>query len=58
MPVDRDELLYVDRADNVESAGQYPPEDLVPEAIKILRQKIQAVEDGLDRLFENSGTAQ
>lgn len=44
--------------DNVESAGQYPPEDLVPEAIKILRQKIQAVEDGLDKLFENTGTAQ
>jgi len=42
----------------VESAGQYKPEELVPEAIKILLDKISAVEEGLDKLFDNAGTAQ
>jgi DNA-directed RNA polymerase subunit L len=36
---------------NVESVGQYKPEELVPEAIQILLAKISAVEDGLDKLF-------
>ena len=40
---------------NVESVGQYPPQDLVPEAIKILLGKIAAVEDGLDKLFAIEG---
>lgn len=39
---------------NVESAGQYPPEELVPEAIKIMLGKISAVEAGLDKLFAPS----
>lgn len=38
---------------NVESAGQYPPEQLVPEAINIMLQKITAVEEGLDKLFSD-----
>lgn len=42
---------------NVESTGQYEPEELVPEAIKILLAKITAVEEGLDKLFENKATA-
>ena len=36
---------------NVESVGQYKPEELVPEAIQILLAKITAVEEGLDKLF-------
>ncbi|KAK4687035.1 DNA-directed RNA polymerases I and III subunit RPAC1, partial [Tremellales sp. Uapishka_1] len=35
---------------NVESAGQYKPEELVPEAIDILLAKIKAVEEGLDKI--------
>ncbi|BEJ13752.1 hypothetical protein CspHIS471_0309260 [Cutaneotrichosporon sp. HIS471] len=42
----RDHFLF-----NVESAGQYAPEQLVPEAIKIMLEKITAVEEGLDKLF-------
>ena len=42
----------------MESTGQYDPEELVPEAIKILLDKITAVEEGLDKLFSpNGGTA-
>lgn len=40
---------------NVESTGQYNPEELVPEAIKILLSKITAVEEGLDKLFASEG---
>jgi DNA-directed RNA polymerase I and III subunit RPAC1 len=40
----------------VESAGQYAPEELVPEAIKILLGKITEVEEGLDKLFEADTT--
>ena len=40
---------------NVESTGQYDPEELVPEAIKILLGKVKAVEDGLDKLFTVNG---
>ena len=36
---------------NVESTGQYDPEELVPEAIKLLLGKVKAVEEGLDKLF-------
>ena len=36
---------------NVESAGQYKPEELIPEAISILMDKITEVEQGLDKLF-------
>lgn len=42
---------------NVESAGQYPPQDLAPEAIKIMLSKIGAVEAGLDKLFATEGQA-
>lgn len=42
----RDHFIY-----SVESAGQYEPQDLVPEAIKIMLGKIKAVEVGLDKLF-------
>lgn len=42
---------------NVESAGQYEPQELVPEAIKILLAKIKAVEEGLDKLFDNDAMA-
>lgn len=42
---------------NVESAGQYSPEELVPEAIKILLGKIKDVEEGLDKLFATEGQA-
>ncbi|KAL7423095.1 DNA-directed RNA polymerase core subunit rpc40 [Cryptotrichosporon argae] len=44
----RDHFIY-----NVESVGQYPPEELVPEAIKILLAKITAVETGLEKLAES-----
>lgn len=37
---------------NVESTRQYDPEELVPEAIKILLRKVKAVEEGLDKLFD------
>lgn len=40
---------------NVESAGQYKPQELVPEAISILLDKISEVEKGLDKLFEVDG---
>ncbi|RXK36100.1 DNA-directed RNA polymerase I and III subunit RPAC1 [Tremella mesenterica] len=43
----RDHFIF-----NIESVGQYRPEDLVPEAIKILLNKISAVEAGLDKLFD------
>lgn len=36
---------------NVESTGQYSPEELLPEAIKMLLAKIEEVEVGLDNLF-------
>jgi DNA-directed RNA polymerase I and III subunit RPAC1 len=49
--------VMTDALVNVESAGQYNPEELVPEAIKILLAKISAVEQGLDKLFESDGTA-
>ncbi|ORY28460.1 DNA-directed RNA polymerases I and III 40 kDa polypeptide [Naematelia encephala] len=42
----RDHFIF-----KVESVGQYDPQDLVPEAIKILLNKITAVEDSLDKLF-------
>jgi DNA-directed RNA polymerase I and III subunit RPAC1 len=42
----RDHFIY-----SVESAGQYEPQELVPEAIKIMLAKIKAVEAGLDKLF-------
>ncbi|OCF33497.1 DNA-directed RNA polymerase I and III subunit RPAC1 [Kwoniella heveanensis CBS 569] len=48
----RDHFIF-----NVESTGQYQPEELVPEAIKILLSKITALEEGLDKLFANEGTA-
>jgi hypothetical protein len=43
--------------DSVESAGQYRPQDLIPEAIAIMLDKISEVEKGLDRLFDVSGAA-
>ncbi|WVQ83088.1 hypothetical protein IAT38_005226 [Cryptococcus sp. DSM 104549] len=43
----RDHFMF-----NVESVGQYKPEDLVPEAIKIMLSKIAEVEAGLDKLFQ------
>ncbi|WWC70735.1 uncharacterized protein I206_104686 [Kwoniella pini CBS 10737] len=46
----RDHFIF-----NVESTGQYNPEELVPEAIKILLNKITAVEEGLDKLFATEG---
>ncbi|CAD6571473.1 MAG: DNA-directed RNA polymerase core subunit rpc40 [Tremellales sp. Tagirdzhanova-0007] len=46
----RDHFIF-----NVESTGQYDPEELVPEAIKILLGKVKAVEDGLDKLFTVNG---
>ncbi|WWC96087.1 hypothetical protein V866_002954 [Kwoniella sp. B9012] len=46
----RDHFIF-----NVESTGQYNPEELVPEAIKILLSKISAVEEGLDKLFASEG---
>lgn len=42
----RDHFIF-----SVESAGQYEPHELVPEAIKIMLAKIKGVEDGLDKLF-------
>ncbi|WWC62536.1 uncharacterized protein I303_105132 [Kwoniella dejecticola CBS 10117] len=48
----RDHFIF-----NVESTGQYNPEELVPEAIKILLSKITAVEEGLDKLFASEGQA-
>jgi DNA-directed RNA polymerase I and III subunit RPAC1 len=48
----RDHFLF-----NVESAGQYAPEDLVPEAINIMLSKITAVEEGLDKLFSAEAEA-
>lgn len=42
---------------NVESAGQYAPELLVPEAIKIMLRKIKEVEMGLDKLFSEGEAA-
>ncbi|TXT15850.1 hypothetical protein VHUM_00353 [Vanrija humicola] len=48
----RDHFLF-----NIESAGQYPPADLVPEAIKIMLGKITAVEAGLDKLFASDASA-
>ena len=41
----------------MESTGQYDPEELVPEAIKILLGKVKAVEDGLDKLFATPAPA-
>lgn len=41
----------------MESAGQYKPQDIVPEAIKIMLQKIEDIElgiDGPDGLFPPS----
>jgi DNA-directed RNA polymerase I and III subunit RPAC1 len=43
--------------DNVESVGQYKPEELVPEAIKILLNKVKEVEEGLDKLFASDADA-
>ncbi|WVR06373.1 hypothetical protein IAU60_003404 [Kwoniella sp. DSM 27419] len=48
----RDHFIF-----KVESTGQYQPQELVPEAIKILLGKISAVEAGLDKLFAAEGTA-
>ncbi|ORX40045.1 DNA-directed RNA polymerase [Kockovaella imperatae] len=48
----RDHFLF-----NVESTGQYNPEELIPEAIKILLGKITEVEQGLDKLFAPSAGA-
>jgi DNA-directed RNA polymerase I and III subunit RPAC1 len=45
-------MMSADEIDNVESAGQYKPEELIPEAISILLDKITEVEVGLDKLFE------
>lgn len=49
--------IRADPVDNVESAGQYRPEELIPEAIDILLKKISDVEVGLDKLFEDDATA-
>ncbi|WVN85045.1 uncharacterized protein L203_100187 [Cryptococcus depauperatus CBS 7841] len=48
----RDHFIF-----NVESTGQYKPEELVPEAIKILLGKIKDVEEGLDKLLSTGGEA-
>jgi DNA-directed RNA polymerase I and III subunit RPAC1 len=40
---------------SIESAGQYAPEELIPEAIKLLLEKIDNVEKGLDELFAPVG---
>ncbi|GFZ45203.1 DNA-directed RNA polymerases I and III 40 kDa polypeptide [Saitozyma sp. JCM 24511] len=48
----RDHFIY-----NVESVGQYKPEELVPEAIKILLNKVKEVEEGLDKLFASDADA-
>jgi DNA-directed RNA polymerase I and III subunit RPAC1 len=48
--------MSADNSDNVESAGQYKPEELIPEAIQILLSKITEVENGLDKLFEADTT--
>ena len=45
-------LISYRRVVNVESTGQYNPEELIPEALKILLGKIDEVEKGLDKLFE------
>lgn len=52
-----DRVIIKPQSVNVESAGQYPPEDLVPEAIKILLEKVAAVEQGLDKLFAADGAS-
>lgn len=44
-------LIFCLTIDSVESTGQYRPEELVPEAIKILLSKIADVEAGLDKIF-------
>jgi DNA-directed RNA polymerase I and III subunit RPAC1 len=49
--------MTVNCADSIESAGQYEPEDLIPEAIKLLLEKIDSVEKGLDELFAPGGSA-
>lgn len=43
--------MVIHPAVSVESAGQYDPEDLIPEAIRLLLEKIDNVEKGLDELF-------
>ncbi|WRT67802.1 uncharacterized protein IL334_004776 [Kwoniella shivajii] len=48
----RDHFIF-----NVESTGQYQPQELIPEAISILLSKIKSVEDGLDKLFSSEGQA-
>jgi hypothetical protein len=35
---------------SIESTGQYPPEDLFPESIKILKEKIQTLKSACARL--------
>lgn len=38
-------------ADTVQSTGAYKPQELVPEAIKVIQGKIDAVEAGLTALY-------
>ncbi|KZO97451.1 RBP11-like subunits of RNA polymerase, partial [Calocera viscosa TUFC12733] len=49
----RDHFLFT-----VESAGQIPPQALLPEAIAVLRRKIKVVSDALEELIHASAAAE
>jgi hypothetical protein len=40
-------------ADSIESTGAYKPEELLPEAIKVMQDKINEVEACLKKAFPN-----
>ena len=49
-PADQSAFAF---ADSIESTGAYKPEELFPEAIKVMQDKISAVESCLKKAFPN-----
>lgn len=47
-------LIYLPLAVNVESEGFYPPERLLPEAIKVMRNKISVIRKAAEALIADS----
>lgn len=43
-------FLCVYSSGSIESTGQYPPEDLFPESIKVLKERIQTLKSACARL--------
>ena len=47
-------FLFLYSLGSIESTGQYPPGDLFPESIKVLKERIQTIKSACARLQNQS----